>query len=84
VRSSDILVRKSEGKRLYGRLRCRWEDNIETYLKETGSEGVDCIQLTQVTAQWQAAVNTVMNFSGSIQGKEFPDQEINYHFLTWL
>jgi hypothetical protein len=36
-----ILVGKSEGKRPFGRPRNRWEDNIRTYLKEIGWEGVD-------------------------------------------
>jgi hypothetical protein len=29
-----IFVRKLEGKRPHGRLKCRWEDNIKIYLKE--------------------------------------------------
>jgi hypothetical protein len=35
-----ILVRKLEGKRLLGRLRRRWEDNIETDL---GIIGLGCM-----------------------------------------
>jgi hypothetical protein len=31
-----VLVGKPEGKRLLGRLRCRWEDNIKTDLQEVG------------------------------------------------
>jgi hypothetical protein len=31
-----VLVGKLEGKRPFGRLMCRWEDNIETDLKEVG------------------------------------------------
>jgi hypothetical protein len=31
-----VFVGKSEGKRLLGRLRCRWEDGIITFLWETG------------------------------------------------
>jgi hypothetical protein len=31
-------------------------------LRETGWEGVDWIHLAQDTDQWQAVVNTVMNF----------------------
>jgi hypothetical protein len=42
-----VLVGKPEGKRPLGRPRRRWEDNIKTYLTETGSEVVDCIQLAQ-------------------------------------
>jgi hypothetical protein len=33
-----ILVRKPEGKRLCGRPRCRWENNIRTDLQETGGK----------------------------------------------
>jgi hypothetical protein len=35
-----ILVGKLEEKRLIGRPRCRWEDNIGVYIRETGREGV--------------------------------------------
>jgi len=31
-----VLVGKPEGKRLLGRRRCRWEDNIKPDLKEVG------------------------------------------------
>jgi hypothetical protein len=30
----DDLFRKTEGKRQFGRLRCRWEDDIKMNLKE--------------------------------------------------
>jgi hypothetical protein len=36
-----ILVGKPEGKRILGRARCRWEDNIRMELREVGWEGVD-------------------------------------------
>jgi len=38
-----VLVRKPEGKRLLGRPRCRWEDNINMDLQEVwrGSWGLD-------------------------------------------
>jgi hypothetical protein len=32
------------------------------YLKETGSESADWIDLAQDTERWRAVVNTVMNF----------------------
>jgi hypothetical protein len=35
------------------------------------SEGVDLIQMVQDMAQWWVFVNTIMNFSGSINGREF-------------
>jgi hypothetical protein len=31
-----ILVRRPEGRRLLGRPRLRWEDNIKMYLQEVG------------------------------------------------
>jgi hypothetical protein len=34
---------KPEEKRLLGRPRCRWEDNIRMYLREMGWEGVNCV-----------------------------------------
>ena len=40
-----ILVGKPEGKRLLGRPRHRWEDNIKVDLQEVGCEGMDCIKL---------------------------------------
>jgi len=36
-----LVVEKSEGKRPLGRPRRRWNNNIETGLKEIGWEGVD-------------------------------------------
>jgi hypothetical protein len=37
----QYLVRKPEGKRHFGRSRCRWEDNMRMDLRETGLEGVE-------------------------------------------
>jgi hypothetical protein len=56
-----ILVGKPEGKRILGRPRCRWVDNIKMDLKEVGWNGVDWIELAQDMDQWRALVNTVMN-----------------------
>jgi hypothetical protein len=55
------LVGKLAGKRLRGKSRRRWEDNIEVDVWELGWEVVDWIQLTQDRDWWQALVNTVMN-----------------------
>jgi hypothetical protein len=57
-----ILMGKPEGKRPLGRPRCRWEDNIKTYLQEVGCGGMDWIELAQDRDRWQALVNAVMNF----------------------
>jgi hypothetical protein len=56
-----ILVGRPEGKRLLGRPRRRWEDNIKMDLKETGIDGANWIQLAQDRVQWRPFVSTVMN-----------------------
>jgi hypothetical protein len=56
-----ILVGKLEGKRLLGRPRRGWEDNIRMDLREMGCGGMDWIDITQDRDQLRALVNTVMN-----------------------
>ena len=56
-----VLVGKPEGKRPFGRTRCRWEDNIKMDLQEMGCEGMDWIELAQDRDRWLALVNVVMN-----------------------
>jgi hypothetical protein len=56
-----ILVGKPEGKRLLGRRRHRWEDNIKMTLRDIRLCGMDWIDLAQDRDQWRALVNTVMN-----------------------
>jgi hypothetical protein len=56
-----IYLGKSEGKRLLGRPRCMWVDNIKIDLREIGWDGVDWIDMTQDRDQWRALVNTVLN-----------------------
>jgi hypothetical protein len=46
------LVRKHDRVSALVAARCRWQDNIELYPKETGSEGVDWIH-PQDRLQWQ-------------------------------
>jgi hypothetical protein len=60
--SYRILVGKPEGKRLLGRPRCRWEDNIKMDLRDIGCGGMDWINLAQDKDKWRALVNTVRNF----------------------
>jgi len=56
-----ILVRKLKGKRLFGRHRCRCEDDIKRDLKTIVCEGVDWIHLTHGRVLWQALLSIVMN-----------------------
>jgi hypothetical protein len=56
-----ILVGKPEGKRLLGRPRRRWMDNIKMDLREIGRDGMDWIDLAQDSDRWRALMNTVMN-----------------------
>jgi hypothetical protein len=55
------LVGKQEGKRLLGRPRRRWVDNIGMDLGEVGWGDVDWIGLAQDRDRWKALVNAVMN-----------------------
>jgi hypothetical protein len=55
------LVGKPEGRRLLGRPRRRWEDNIKMDLREVGWGGMDWINLAQDRDRWRGLVNTVMN-----------------------
>ena len=57
-----VLVGKPEGKRPWGRPRCRWEDNIKMDLQEVGGGGGHWMELAQDRDRWRALVNTVMNF----------------------
>ena len=56
-----VLVRKPEGKRLLGRPRHRWEDNIKMDLQEVGGGCGDWMELAQNRDRWRAPVSTVMN-----------------------
>ena len=56
-----VLMGKPEGKRLLGRPRRRWENNIKLDLQEVGCGGMDWIKLSQDRDRWQALVNVVMN-----------------------
>jgi hypothetical protein len=56
-----LLVGKPEGKRLLGRPRHRWIDNIKMDLLEIRVSVVDWIGLAQDRYRWRALVNSVMN-----------------------
>jgi ribosome biogenesis protein Nip4 len=57
----NILVGRPEGRKPLGRLRHRWEDNIEMELREIGFGVVDWIHLAQDRDRWRSLVNTVMS-----------------------
>jgi hypothetical protein len=56
-----LLVGKPEGKRLLGRPRCRWVDNIRMDLGEVGWGDVDWIGLAKERNRWRAVVNSILN-----------------------
>jgi hypothetical protein len=58
-----MLVGKPERKRLLGRPRRRWEDNIKMNLQKLGGGGRgDWMELAQDRDRWRAVVGTVRNF----------------------
>jgi hypothetical protein len=58
--SYRLLIGKSEGKRLLGRPRRTWFDNIRIDPAEGGWGDVDCIGLAQGSDRWRALVNSVL------------------------
>ena len=56
-----VLVGKPMEKRLLGRPRRRWEDNIKMGLQEVGGGCGDWMELAQDRDRWRALVSTVMN-----------------------
>jgi hypothetical protein len=56
-----VLVVKPEGKRLLGRPRHRWEDNMKMDPQEVGCKDVDLIDISQNRDRWWALVNAAMN-----------------------
>jgi hypothetical protein len=54
-------VGNPEGKKLLGRPRRWWVDNIKIDLTETGRDGMDWIDLAQDRDQWRALLKTVIN-----------------------
>jgi len=59
--SHRALMGKPEGKGPFGKVWCRWENNIEMDLQEVGRRGRDWIVLAQDRDRWWALVNAVMN-----------------------
>ena len=60
-RRVQVLVGKPEGKKLLGRPRRRWEDNIKMDPQGEGCEAIDLIERAQDRDTWRALVNAVMN-----------------------
>ena len=56
-----VLVGKPKVKRLLGRLRRRWVDNIRIDVQEVGCGYMDWIGLVQGRDSWQMLVSAVMN-----------------------
>jgi len=56
-----VLVGKPEGRRLLGRPRRRWMDNITMDLQEVGCGYMDRIGLAQDRNRWRTLVSAVMN-----------------------
>jgi hypothetical protein len=57
-----VLVGKPEGKRLLGRPRCRWKDNIKMDLQLVGVGRGDWMELAQDRDRWRALVGTLRDF----------------------
>ena len=66
-----VIVVKPEGKIPYGRLRCRWDDNIKMDLQEVGCGGMDWIDLFQDTDSWRGTCECSIGPSGYIKCGEF-------------
>jgi hypothetical protein len=60
-RAYRVLVGVPEGKRLLGRPRYRWEDNIKVDFQEVGLGCMDWLDLAPDRDRWRALVSTVMN-----------------------
>jgi hypothetical protein len=55
------MIGRPEGKRLLGRPRRRWEDNIKMDLREIGIDGDNGIRLAQDSVRWRSFVGAIMN-----------------------
>jgi len=62
---TKFLVRKTERKRLLGRRRRRWEDNIISDLREMVWEGLEWMQVVHDMDQLQILVKAIMDLQVS-------------------
>jgi hypothetical protein len=69
----NILVGRPEGRRPFGRPRCRWEDNIKVDFREIGFGDVDWIHLAQDRGQVAGSCEHDNESSVSIKCGEFLD-----------
>jgi hypothetical protein len=56
-----VLVETTDRKRLLGRPKHRWENNIKMDIQEMGCECMDWIDVAEDRNRWQALVNAVLN-----------------------
>jgi len=66
-----VLVGKPEGRRLLGRSRGRWEDNIKMDLQEMRCGGMNWTDLAQDRDRWRALVIAVMNLRVPLNAGNF-------------
>jgi hypothetical protein len=79
-----VLVGRPEGKKPLGRSMRRWEDSIKMYLRGTGIDGANWIQLAQDRIQWRACVNTVMNLRVPQESRIFFDKLSDSQLFKYL
>jgi hypothetical protein len=56
-----LLVRKTQGKKAFGRPKRKWENDIKMEFIEIGCKDVNCIYVAQDMDQWRTLVNTALN-----------------------
>ena len=57
----NILIGKPTGRKLLGRPRSRWEDNVRMDLKEIGISTKNWVDSSQYRDYWRALVNAALN-----------------------
>jgi hypothetical protein len=66
-----VLVGKPEGRRLLGRSRSRWKDNIKMDLQEMRCGGMNWTDVAQDRDRWRAVVIVVMNLRVPLNAGKF-------------